>query len=97
MTENSGNVDLVLQAYNAKVTTATDTFNRVLMEALQAASQPGANLVTAAQTVQKCQHEMVRANVNQAVHQRTVARQHMIVSFHEGQVDEIQHKINDLV
>jgi hypothetical protein len=97
MTENLGNVDLVLQAYNAKVTRTTDTFNRVLMEALQVATQPGANLVAAAQTVQKCQHEMVRANVNQAVHQGKVARQHITMSFHEGQVDEIQGEINSLV
>jgi prefoldin subunit 5 len=53
MAESLRNTDVVLQAYNTKVTTTTDTFNRVLMEALQAATQPGANLVAAAQTVQQ--------------------------------------------
>lgn len=97
MVEGMGDAQIVLQGFNAKVVKSTDTFNRVLLEALQAAAESGANLGAAQQTVQDRAREMVRANVNQTLHQGKIALQRTPVSFHEGHVDEIQQEIRNLL
>jgi hypothetical protein len=90
----------VLQAFGDKITSASDRFNRSLLEVGQLVGQQGVTqdqVNAALEAVRVRNRELVRASVNHALHRGKVSRVRGAVAFHEGHVDEVYGEIRDLL
>ena len=95
--------NVVLQAFDDKLATATARFHQSLSEfrqrvfaVAQGDAPGGVNLDADEVRVQKFGREMGRAMVNRALHQGQSKRQRNIISLIEGHVDEMYDEIRDL-